>query len=228
MGDDAVKHRAHLLQTFAQNGGDGRAFAFAHGEEVGQRRVKKTKHSGIERVFAVVLFDENAGQGENVAPSGLTKRALRVGCGEFVAPGGEGSGVQTLRVVIAEGFDEQPDFHFAARDRRLQAFADRAFEMAQGIAHFDVYLQKTVVYRFHLDTDAPLGGFLGGTGKGSHTLSHRQYRCKKRRRHDTPFCRKTQRSGYIAGPICIPYNAPQKKALSSAEKKTRLYGIQMG
>ena len=30
---------------------------------------------------------------------------------------------------------------------------------------------------------------------------------------------------YMARPICIPYNNPQKKALPSAENKAGLYGI---
>ncbi len=36
-----------------------------------------------------------------------------------------------------------------------------------------------------------------------------------------------QRMTIIAGPICIPYNSPQQKALASAKNKTSVCGIKI-
>ena len=150
MGRQHLRHQSaqggdlcgHAVQTLVDQAGQLQAFTLAAGLELGERLVEQRHGLGIERLRVAGVGHQHAGPGqdfERVQRCGLLDQT-----GDGLGGGDQLRGALTVDlkglagVVFAQA---QGAFDLAARKALAQAFAHRAFQIAQGLGQAQVRLR---------------------------------------------------------------------------------------
>ncbi len=158
----------HGLQAFVDQPCQLLALALTASLELGERFVEQRQGLGIQRLWVGGIGHQYTGPGQHF--EGIEHES-----GHGFSGGDQLRGALAIdlqRLAAAFFTQAQGTFDLAAREPLAKAFADRAFEIAQGLGQTQMRLQVAVVDRAQLPAQGALAAGALDAGKGGHAVHH--------------------------------------------------------